>query len=132
MGALRRIAMRLPQVEEGLVCQKAAFKAGNKSFFFMGMNDTSYNTMVKLRDSLAEAKKLAAKDPERYGVGGHDWVSVTFARNESPPPGLFERWIEESYRLLVPKKLVALLPENHAPQTGSAQSVGKKRVNTRE
>jgi hypothetical protein len=115
MQALRRIASRFPEVQEGMVCQKAAFKAGNKAFFFLGMDDTSYNTMVKLRDSLAEATKLAAKDPDRYGVGGHGWVSANFGHNESPPSGLFERWIEESYRLLVPKKLVALLPESRAP-----------------
>jgi hypothetical protein len=115
MQALRRIAMRFPETQEGVVCQKAAFKAGNKAFFFMGMDDTSYNTMVKLRESLPEATKLAAKDPERYGVGAHGWVSATFAHSESPAGGLFERWIEESYRLLVPKKLLALLPERRPP-----------------
>ena len=111
MQALRRIALRLPEAQEGVVCEKAAFKAGNKSFFFLGREDTGYNTMVKLRDSLAEAAKLAAKNPSRYGVGAHGWVSATFDHCEPPPAGLFERWIEESYRLLVPKKLVALLSD---------------------
>ena len=68
--------------------------------------------MVKLRESLAEAAKLEAKEPECYAVGGHGWVKVTLGRDQFPPPGLLERWIDESYRLLVPKQLVALLPEH--------------------
>jgi len=126
MQALRRIAMRFPQAEEGVVCQKAAFKAGNKAFFFMGMDDASYNTMLKLSDSLPEATKLAGNDSDRYGVGAHGWVSATFAHRESPLSGLFERWIEESYRLLVPKKLVALLPECRSSATPPAKAARKK------
>jgi hypothetical protein len=126
MQALRRIAMRLPEAQEGMVCQKAAFKAGNKAFFFMGMDDTSYNTMLKLRDSLPEATKLAAKQSDRYGVGAHGWVSATFDHGQSPPPDLFERWIDESYRLLVPKKLVALLPVQCSPTAGPTKAASKK------
>jgi hypothetical protein len=119
MQALRRIAMRFVETQEGVVCQKAAFKAVNKAFFFMGMDDTSYNTMLKLRDSLPEATKIAGKNSGRYGVGANGWVSATFDHRESPPAGLFERWIDESYRLLVPKKLVALLPERRPAARGT-------------
>ena len=114
MKALRKVAMRYPEVQETVVCTKAAFKARNKAFLFIGTDDTCYNTMLKLRESLPEAAKLAAKEPKSYGVGGHGWVSATFNHDDSPPPGLLERWIDESYRLLVPKKLVALLPAMNA------------------
>jgi hypothetical protein len=109
--AIRALAMKFPGVSEGISCNKCAFKAGGKAFLFMGMDGDSWNLMLKLKDSLPEATRLAANEPNRYGVGGHSWVSLTFAHGESPPGGLLERWMEESFRLLVPKKIVALLPQ---------------------
>ena len=127
--ALRRVALRYPEAEEGTSCTKSAFKARNKAFLFMGMDKNSYHAMVKLRESLAEAAKLATKQPHRYAVGAGGWVKATFSRDESPPAGLFERWIDESYRLLVHKQLVAMLPERGLPTgdaTKSANKGGKK------
>jgi hypothetical protein len=107
--AIRALAMKFPGTEEGTSCNKCAFKAGGKAFLFMGMDERSWNLMLKLKDALPEASRLAAKEPGHYGVGGHDWVSLTFEHGEKVPPGLLERWIEESFRLLAPKKLTALL-----------------------
>jgi hypothetical protein len=126
MQALRRIALRYPDAQEGVVCTRVAFKARSQAFVFMGRDDNSYNVMLKLRDSLTEAAKLAAKAPNRYAVGGHGWVTATFRHDEFPPSGLLARWIDESYRLLVPKRLVALLPECGLPTAGSAQTAKTK------
>ena len=128
MQALRRIALQYPEAEEGTSCNKAAFKARNKAFLFVGMDETSYNVMLKLRESLPEAKKLAAKEPGHFGVGGMDWVKATFDHDESPPAGLMEKWIDESYRLLAHKQLVALLPEGglSVRNSASAKAVPKR------
>ena len=125
MQVLRRIALRYPEVEEGLVCARAAFKARSKAFLFIGRKADSYDVMLKLRDSLTEAAKLAAKAPNHYAIGGHGWVTATFSHEECPPSGLLERWIDESYRLLVPKRLVALLSERGLP-TGDSAKTAKK------
>lgn len=114
MKAVRRIALQYPEAQEGISCNKSAFKARNKAFLFMGMDAASYNLMFKLAASLPEAAKLAAKFPGQYAVGGHHWVKATFPHTESPPPGLLERWIGESFRLLAPKPLVALLSARDA------------------
>lgn len=106
---LRALASKLPQVEEGTSCAKAAFKAGKKSFLFVGEADGTCEVMVKLAGSLKEAEHLAAKEPECYKVGVHGWVTCTFAPGRKLPKGLFERWVEESFRLVAPKRLVALL-----------------------
>jgi hypothetical protein len=108
---VREIALRLPEVEEGTSCNKVAFKSGGKAFLFFGSDASSYNVMVKLCDSLPEAAALAAKAAGNYKVGGHNWVTARFGFGETPPAGLLERWIEESYRLLVPKRILAKLPE---------------------
>ena len=114
-STLRKIALSFPAASEKPSCNKAAFSAGKKNFFFLGEGQGpevgALNTMLKLTDSLAEAKELAKSQPGIYSVGDSGWLSAKFAAGESPPAGLFERWIEESYRALVPKKLVALLDE---------------------
>ena len=125
--ALRRIALAYPEAEEGTVCSKAAFKARKKSFLFVGADDFTYDVKLKLADSLDEATSLAAREPGHYSVGGHGWVEVTFGHKESPPPGLMERWIDESFRLLAPKKLVAMLPE-HDPPTASPKKPTKRKA----
>ena len=126
MQAWRKTALGYPEAEEGTSCNKSAFKARNKAFLFIGMDHESYNVMVKLQDCLAEAAKLAAKEPHCYAVGKGGWVKATFSRDESPPPGLLERWIDGSYRLLVDKQLVAMLPDRAPPTADSTRSAKKK------
>ena len=126
MHALRRVALQYPEAQEGVVCTKRAFKARNKAFLFMGMDDRCYDAMLKLRESLAEAAKLATKEPDCYTIGAHGWVTATFSHGQSPPPGLLEGWIDESYRLLVHKQLVAMLPDRGLPTVGSTQAAKKR------
>jgi predicted DNA-binding protein (MmcQ/YjbR family) len=102
MKALRRAALRYPDTHEGISCEgtsleKRTVKAHKKAFVFLGEADL----MVKLRESLPEAKRLAAKQPERYRAGAHGWVKATFAEDELAPMALLERWIDESYRVVV-------------------------------
>jgi len=123
MRSLRRVALRYPEAEEGTSCNKAAFKARDKAFLFLGTDDGSYNVMLKLGESLPEAAKLQSREPGRYAVGANGWVKATFAHDESPPPGLLENWIGESYRLLAHKQLVALLPERCPPAGRSTQAI---------
>src|SRR6185503_5485401 len=86
--ALRRLALSLPEVAEGGICDKAAFKARGKMFVSIGGEGQGLSLMLKLRDSLAEAAALAAKQPGCYKVGGTGWVSVTLAPGATAPAGL--------------------------------------------
>jgi predicted DNA-binding protein (MmcQ/YjbR family) len=109
--ALRTIALRYPEAEEAIACEGTAlessvFRARKKSFLFVGAADVK----VKLRESQAEATRLASKDPSRYRVGGHGWISVSLSAGD-PPLELLERWVDESYREVADKRLLALLPE---------------------
>ena len=106
---LRNIALSLPQAEEGTSCNKAAFKAGNKNFLFVGEEDGAWDAKLKLDESIQEASDLAKKSPENYGVGGTGWVTLEFPDSKGPPRKLLERWVKESFRLLVPKRIAAEL-----------------------
>lgn len=124
--ALRKLALQYPEAEEGIACKGTAletanFKARNKAFLFLGARDL----MVKLGESLAEAAKLAAKEPDCYRVGANGWVKVTW-QNLAPPPGLLEKWLDESYRLLAPKSLVAMLPPRGLRAPGPKKPAKRK------
>ena len=100
LDALQEIALRLPQAEVGVACagtaqEKRTVKARGKAFLFLGPADA----MLKLGPSLPEASERAAREPGRYKVGAHGWVTVT--TDGEAPLDLLERWIEESYRVVV-------------------------------
>ena len=103
LEALLRLALRYPEAQQGIACagtaaEKRTIKARNKAFLFLGTAEA----MLKLRDSLAEATGLAAKEPGLCKVGANGWVTVKIG-DGAPPLDLLERWVDESYRLLVPQ-----------------------------
>ena len=128
MKAIRKAAANLPEAETGAVCVNAAFKAGKKSFLFLGMHDETYNVRLKLNDSLAEANRLEAERPDNCQVGKHGWVKLVFPHSEQPPAELFDHWIKESYRNLVPKHLVELIDDHEetTKKRSTAKASGKK------
>jgi predicted DNA-binding protein (MmcQ/YjbR family) len=107
---IRAFALRYPEARDGVSCARTALEkrtvnARNKAFVFLGAADV----MMKLGDSLAEAAERAGREPGRYKVGAHGWVTVGLDA-DPPPRALLERWVDESYRLVAGKQLVAQLP----------------------
>jgi hypothetical protein len=125
--ALRTMALRYPEAEEGVACKGtalecSAFQARKKTFMFMGRADLR----LKLQQSLSEAVKLAAKEPQRFQAGSSGWVTIRFSPDQPPPLDILERWLDESYRLLIPKQQAALLPEQHQRSAGGTARKKKK------
>ena len=106
---IRQIAESFPEVSVGTVCNKDAYKARNKNFLFLWADDTEYKLKLKLADNLPEVQKLAKAEPDFYSVGSSGWVDIEMPLKKSPPKAILRRWIEESFRLNAPKKLVAEL-----------------------
>ena len=75
----------------------------------MCIRDSSYTVRLKLCQSQSEAMQLAANEPGRYKVGTHGWTTISFSDSEPPPIDLMKRWIDESYRAIADKKLLAML-----------------------
>src|SRR5262249_21237923 len=130
MQALRKIALRYPEAEEGIACKGTALecltvKVRDKAFLFLGKSALR----LKLGGSLPEAAKLAAKQPDHYRAGGGGWVKVVMGAGNSPPLDMLARWIDESYRLLASKQLVAKLEEGDpkAAKTAKPKAAKKKR-----
>ncbi len=124
--AMRMLALRYPETREGIACagtvlEERTIQVKGKVFLFLGVADA----MVKLRDSLAEASALSRKEPDRYQAGGQGWVRVKLRDDDSTPPEPMARWIEESYRLMAPVKLVASLPGPAGPGSPAKMTARK-------
>lgn len=101
---IRGFAMSLPQAEEGTSCVNRAFSAGGKNFLFVGEKEDECNVRLKLSDSIAEVESGG-----RFNVGKFGWTLLRFPPGDPPDAGALERWIAESFRALVPKKVAKLL-----------------------
>jgi len=102
--ALRKAALSLPDVEEGVACEGTAvesrtFKIGKKAFLFV--RPAAF--MLKVDESAEAAKRLAEKDG-RYRIGAGGWVTVTLGSAPPPPLRLIAGWMNESYRGMAASK----------------------------
>lgn len=106
---IRDCAMSFPQTTEGTSCVNRAFKAGGKNFVFLGEKDDECNIRLKLDTSIPEIRSLAASTYSGFEVGKGGWTLLRFPPSDPPPTPDLERWIAESFLLLAPKKVAALL-----------------------
>jgi len=89
-------------------------------FVFFGVA-SAFGLAVKLPTSRFEALLLPFTEPSGYGLGKSGWVTARFDPGVMPPLALCARWIEESYRAVAPKSLVARwdAPAEDAPVSGA-------------
>jgi predicted DNA-binding protein (MmcQ/YjbR family) len=107
-------ALGLPGAYEDHPWDEDVAKVNNKVFVFLGGVDSPEPAMsVKLRDSLDQALSVPGAAPTGYGLGRAGWVTVPF-RDTTPPLAVLKDWVEESYRVVAPKRLVDQLDEGPA------------------
>jgi predicted DNA-binding protein (MmcQ/YjbR family) len=103
---LLTFALSLHEAYEDHPWDETVAKVRRKVFVFFG--GTPGLMTVKLVESHAHAISIAGAEPTRYGLGKSGWVNVPV-----DAPGLDDAllcdWIEESYRIVAPKTLVAAL-----------------------
>lgn len=101
---IRLKASSFPGVDEGTSCTQSSFKSGKKVFLYIGQQGGRYKAMFKLQESRPEAVRLAEQNPKDFQVGKTGWVTARFSAETPLPPEIWERWLEESYRLSRPKR----------------------------
>ena len=109
---LRVAASGYPGVDRGTACTQSSFKANKKAFLFTGPQGGRYKAMFKLGDSLAEARELAVKEPDRFDAGKTGWVTARFTADKPMPTRLWKRWLDESYAIATGGKPAATTKEN--------------------
>jgi predicted DNA-binding protein (MmcQ/YjbR family) len=104
-------ALEFPGAWEDHPWEEDVVKVSKKVFVFLGMEESSELAMtVKLDESLDQALAVPGAEPAGYGLGRWGWVTIPFME-ASPPLGVLQDWVEESYRRVATRNLVAELDE---------------------
>ncbi|RKH35488.1 MmcQ/YjbR family DNA-binding protein [Corallococcus sicarius] len=117
---LREHALSYPEAHEDFPWGHRALKVNDKTFLFMTVDGEKLNLSAKLPDSKDAALTLPFTEPTEYGLGKSGWVSAHFDSASQVPVPVIKAWIDESYRAIAPKKLVAQLPERGTAVPGPA------------
>ena len=102
---LREFALGLPESVEDFPWGESVAKVRGKVFVFLGAEGSTRIT-VKLEESHEHALSIEGAAPTGYGLGKAGWVTVPFGE---VPLDVARDWIEESYRIVAPKRLAAQL-----------------------
>lgn len=86
-----------------------------KTFAFLSIEGEPFSIGCKLPHSKEAALMLPFVEATGYGLGKSGWVTARLEKGALPPVALFLRWIEESYRAVAPKKLIAVLDAGPLP-----------------
>jgi len=106
--ALRTYALTLPDAYEDHPWGESVVKVRKKIFVFFGTDGTDEpGTGMKLTVSQPIALAQPGVTPSGYGLGKAGWVSVRISGDT--PFEMLSDWVDESYRVVAPKALVALL-----------------------
>jgi predicted DNA-binding protein (MmcQ/YjbR family) len=105
-------SLGLPGAYEDHPWEETVAKVNKKVFVFLGSEESpSWPAItVKLADTHEQALALPGAEPTGYGLGRSGWVTVPI-RAKHPPLGVYTDLVEESYRLVAPKRLIAELDE---------------------
>src|SRR4029079_11790194 len=89
---------------------QTVIKVKRKVFLFVNgaiEPEAGVSLSVKLPQSGADVLQLPLAAPMGYGMGKHGWVTLLIMRDDQLPLPLLETWIDESYRAIAPKRLLA-------------------------
>ena len=113
---LRKYAMSYPEAYEEMPWGHHAIKVKGKSFLFLAADAETFSMSAKLPSSAGVAIKLPFASPTEYGLGRSGWVTARFRRGTRVPLDVLRLWIDESYRAVAPKRLVAQLDKETPPK----------------
>jgi predicted DNA-binding protein (MmcQ/YjbR family) len=108
-AAIAARAAAFPETTEDQPWGHRAFKVKGKTFLFLATEGGGLSVSVKLPESGVMALELPFAEPTGYGLGKSGWVSARWSSGKDVPLPLVKEWLDESYRAIAPKKLVATL-----------------------
>jgi predicted DNA-binding protein (MmcQ/YjbR family) len=127
--ALRAHALSYPETHEDHPWGETVVKVRGKVFVFFGRPPEGFGLSVKLPTSAPFAFDLPYCEPTGYGLGKAGWVTARFRSRDAVPVEMLRRWIDESYRAVAPKRLVAQLgaPKDERETTAPAAKAQTRR-----
>ena len=106
---LRTQALGYPETVEDFPWGHSAFKVKGKSFLFLASDEGWLKLSLKLPQSREFALEYPFTTPTEYGLGKAGWVTARFDGDDEIPMDVLSAWLDESYRAIAPKRLVATL-----------------------
>jgi predicted DNA-binding protein (MmcQ/YjbR family) len=125
-AVLRDFALAYPGAHEDFPWGERVVKVKGKVFVFLGRDEEGLGLAVKLPRSRLMALGLPFASPTPYGLGKSGWVSAQFGAKEQPPMDVLRAWIDESYRAVAPKRLLAALDSGTSAGPRSAKAKPKR------
>jgi predicted DNA-binding protein (MmcQ/YjbR family) len=107
--AIRAACLAYPDTREDHPWGESAFKVKDKTFVFMGRGEQRLSFSVKLPLSRDLGLALPGSEPTHYGLGSKGWVTIRPTARMSLAVVRF--LIDESFRAVAPKRMVAQLGE---------------------
>ena len=111
---LRKYALSFPDAVEEFPWGERVIKVRGKIFVFLGIIEDTLRIGMKLPTSFEMALTLRYVMPTGYGLGRAGWVTAKVPPRAKPDIALFKGWIDQSYRAVAPKRLVAGLGNGNA------------------
>lgn len=110
---LRTLALAFPEAYEDYPWGQVVVKVRKKVFLFLDgdLGAAGVRLTVKLLVTGADVLSLPFATPTGYGLGRSGWVTLQFEPGERPPLSMLRPWLEESYRAVAPKRLLAQLAQ---------------------
>ena len=107
--AIRKQALSYPETAEEFPWGESAFKVKGKTFVFMRDGPDGVSFSVKVPESRDLALSLPGAEPTHYGLGAKGWVTI--APDPATAMHVLAFLIDESYRAVAPKRVIARLAE---------------------
>ena len=126
--AVREHALGFPEAYEEFPWGHAAIKVRKRIFVTLGEADGTFRMSLKLVASNFDALLLPFTEPTHYGMGKHGWVTASFTAEDPVPLDLIRDWIDESYRAVAPKSVLAKMEvAETGPETAKARPAKKRK-----
>lgn len=107
---LQAIALAFPSAERKDVEAwdgAPTFRVGGKNFVFTSLEGSYVTVKLPVEEATALVATREDAEPMGYGLGRHGWVTVTLAgRLPEEQWDEVAEWVEQSYRLVAPRRLV--------------------------
>jgi predicted DNA-binding protein (MmcQ/YjbR family) len=123
---LRRKALSYPETKEEFPWEHRAIKVKGKIFLILAMNAGKLGVTMKLPQSRHSALALPFTESTGYGLGKSGWVTSRFGPVDIVPVEMLLEWLDESYRAIAPKKVVATLQTSPKSKPPTGKSRAKK------
>jgi len=127
MPRLEAIVRRLPEAERVDIEAwggEPTFRVRGKNFVFSDQEAHGISVKLTKEEAAAVVATDRGAEPTGYGLGKHGWVTSRFATGDEAPLDLVREWIDESFRAVAPKSVVA---QFEAAEAGTPVAKKRKR-----